>query len=196
MLTTLDSYPQWHQAQQHPGHVTSATTPTFPHAGNSILAYHNEVQTIHPIQDSHSHHGLSGQTPPIEPPSRHFYSPTASSPAQFDPNPRPMKSPRHTEVSHNSLYQSFEAPYANGLASSSNSNRIYYPHAPAPPTWSSTEPDASSYATALHPPPQQLPHQTEHHQQQRSQDYSYASETYVDARDDTQNIGYAWSAAG
>ncbi|KFY96052.1 hypothetical protein V498_02941 [Pseudogymnoascus sp. VKM F-4517 (FW-2822)] len=177
-------YPQWNQAQQNSGHAASVTLPT----------YHNEIQRIHAIQDLPPHNGLPEQTPAIEPSSRHFYSPTTSSPAQFDPNPRPMKSPRHTEVSHNSLYQPFEASYVNHLAGN-NANRLYYPHAPAPPPWSSTEPDGSSYGTALHLPPQQTPHQAEH-QRQSSQDYNFTSQAYVDTREDTQNIGYTWSTAG
>ncbi|OBT63294.1 hypothetical protein VE03_07938 [Pseudogymnoascus sp. 23342-1-I1] len=183
-LIIRGGYPQWNQAQQHSGHAASAAAPV----------YHNEAQRIHGIQDPPPHHGLPEQTSAIEPSSRHFYSPTASSPAQFDPNPRPMKSPRHTEVTHNSLYQPFEASYGNHLAGN-NGNRLYYPHAPAPPPWSSTEPDGSSYGTALHLPPQQTPHQTES-QRQPSQEYNFASGAYVDTRDDTQNIGYTWSAAG
>ncbi|KFY24575.1 hypothetical protein V493_05159 [Pseudogymnoascus sp. VKM F-4281 (FW-2241)] len=190
-LIIRGGYPQWSQAQQHSGHATSATTP-FTQPTNNISAYHNEAQRIHAVQDPPPHHGIPEQTSPIEPSSRHFYSPTASSHAQFDPNPRPMKSPRHTEVSHNSLYQPFEASYASHLVGSS-ANRLYYPHAPAPPPWSSTEPDGPSYGTALHMPPQQQPYQTEQHRQP-PQDYNFASEAYVDTRD--ENIGYTWSAAG
>ncbi|OBT75051.1 hypothetical protein VF21_06528 [Pseudogymnoascus sp. 05NY08] len=196
-LIIRGGYPQWNQAQQHPGHPAPAAA-TFPQPNNSISAYHNEPQRIHGIQDPPSHHGLPELTSSIESSSRHFYSPPTSSPAQFDPNPRPMKSPRHTEVPHNSAYQPFEASYGNHLAGN-NPNRLYYPHAPAPPPWSGTEPDGSSYSTAMHLPPQQplqqSPHQTEH-QRQPSQDYNFASEAYVDARDDTQHIGYTWSAAG
>ncbi|KFY39858.1 hypothetical protein V495_05720 [Pseudogymnoascus sp. VKM F-4514 (FW-929)] len=192
-LIIRGGYPQWNQAQQHSGHVASAAT-QFPQPSNTMPVYHNEAHRIHAAQDPNPppHHGLPEQTPPIEPSSRHFYSPPTSSPAQFDPNPRPMKSPRHTEVPHNSVYQPFEASYANNLAGN-NTNRLYYPHAPAPPPWSSTETDGSSYGTALHLPPQQPPHQTEH-QRQPSQDYNFASEAYIDARDDAQNIGYTWSA--
>ncbi|KFZ07086.1 hypothetical protein V501_06789 [Pseudogymnoascus sp. VKM F-4519 (FW-2642)] len=108
---------------------------------------------------------------PIESSSQHLYSPTASLSAQFDPNQRPMKSPRYTEVPHNPLYQPFE-----------NAPPLYQPfeYAPAPAPWSITKTDGPTYGAALHLPPQQPPYQTEQ----------------VNARDDTQNIAYTWSAAG
>ncbi|KFY35832.1 hypothetical protein V494_05557 [Pseudogymnoascus sp. VKM F-4513 (FW-928)] len=200
-LIIRGGYPQWNEPQQHPGHGAPAAAP-FPQPNNSMPTYHNEPQRIHAVQNPPSHHGLPEQTSTIESSSRHFYSPPTSSPAQFDPNPRPMKSPRHTEMSQNPLYQPFEASYGNNLTGNS-ANRLYYPHAPAPQPWSGTEPDGSSYSTAMHlppqqppqHPPQQPPHQTEH-QRQPSQDYNFGSETYADARGDTQNIGYTWSAAG
>lgn len=130
MLTIyMNSYPQWNQEQQQSGHTTPST-PFSPGSSIPPGAYSNEVQRLHTVQD----HRLPEQ---IESLSPHFYSPTASSSAQFGPNLLPI---RHTELPH-PVRQPFEASYGNSIS---------------PPPWSSTEP---TYGAALHLVPQQSPSQ-------------------------------------
>ncbi|OBT92543.2 hypothetical protein VE01_09464 [Pseudogymnoascus verrucosus] len=147
-------YPQWNQAQQQSRHAAPPTTP-FSQPWSSIAAYSNEIQRLHTVQDPPPLHRLPEQILPIESSSQHLYSPTASLSAQFDPNQRPMISPRYTEVPHNPLYQPFE-------------------YAPAPAPWSITKTDGPTYGAALHLPPQQPPYQTEQvHARDDTQNIAY-----------------------
>lgn len=193
-------YSQWNPPQSHSSHSTSYPTPTFPQVSNSMSPYHSNIQTAQPLQDIAAGPAVSAHASSLgPPPSRHFFSPSSLS-EQFDSNPRPAKSPRSTELSSSSLYQSFDAPCANGSPGNSSGNRLYYPHTPAPEPWSSAEAAASNYATTLHHPSHQsISQQTgqqQRHQPQSTQNYNYHSETYVTSRNDDQNLGYTWSTSG
>lgn len=193
-------YSQWNSAQQSAENGTSATAPAFAQPGNSMAPYMSTPQSLQPGQDVGAPAPLSSQPPRLDHSSRQFYTSASSTSAQYDSNPRPTKSPRHSDASSSSLYQSFEAPYASALPAHPNASRfLYYSQGPASETWTSADHVSSNYATSMQPPAQQtvLPQQHPQQQPRSTHGYNYPAYTYSSTRDNGgQNIGYSWNPTG